>query len=64
MTYLDRTENQLIFPFSFYCAYKLFPNSAEQTKWIDELSMNERDRYNAVMIEITSPSYEWCFGIH
>jgi hypothetical protein len=36
-TYLDRTEEQLIFPFTFYCAYKPFPNSAEQTKWIDEL---------------------------
>jgi hypothetical protein len=63
-TYLDRMENQLIFPFTFYYAYKPFSNSAEQIKWIDELYMNERDRYNVVMIEITSRSYEWCFGIH
>jgi hypothetical protein len=52
-TYLDRMENQLIFLFTFYYAYKPFPNSAEQTKWMMSYIL-----ISAVMIEIKDWNYQ------
>ena len=51
----------------FLC--ELFPNPARQIKWINELllswyisqKMNERDRYSAIIIEITSGAYQSSF---
>jgi len=59
-TYLGRFKTQLRFPFTGNILDELLPTTARQRKWIKELlitwyqEMNERGRYSAIMIEITS----------
>ena len=59
-TYLVQNKTQLRFPFTEFTRDEPFPNPARQRKWIKELlitwyqEMNERGRYSAIMIEITS----------
>jgi hypothetical protein len=62
-TYLVQNKSQLRFPFTDFILDEPFPNPARQRKWIKELlitwyqEMNERGRYSAIRIEITSGAY-------
>ena len=65
-TYLYTNKTQLRFPFTFNLRDEVFPKPARQRKWIKKLlitwyqEMNERGRYSALMIEITSATLLSC----
>ena len=65
-TYRDPSKMQLLFPFTDNILDEPFPTPARQKKSIKDLlitwyqEMNERGRYSAIMIEITSGALLSC----